>query len=223
MNYAKLRDYEALYARYMDKPVTELIDLAGNVEGKVVWDLCCGGGALSAECLGRGASKVISVDGCADMTSRLKATDEIVKASEQGLFRLEIADVRSYIPVSIAPSPDFVFCRQAVNYWLDKDSAKELALRMAPGSVFVFNTFNKKPSEKPLVKEYVHKDIEYVEVSWLVLPDMVHHVQIRKGMAPHTTSFRWIAPGDYWAMLGPWYDIDVKNTDATSLYRCVRK
>ena len=62
MSYHEMDVYESLYAKYLEKPVSEMIDVAGNVEGKVVWDLCCGGGAIAHECCVRGASRVVAVD-----------------------------------------------------------------------------------------------------------------------------------------------------------------
>lgn len=222
MNYPGIKNYEELYARYLDKSVSELIDLAGDVTGKVVWDLCCGGGALSRECLKRGASGVIAVDGSSEMTSRLRDEAD-ANGCWDGRFRLEIANVRNYVPVSIAPNPDFVFCRQAVNYWLDEGSASELALRMGPGSVFIFNTFTKAPPEKPMVKEYEYKGFHFVEVSWLELPDTVHHVQIREDAEPHVTKFRWIPPSEFVTMLGRNFTMKECGRDRTGLWRCERK
>jgi SAM-dependent methyltransferase len=222
MSYANINAYEVLYARYREHPVSDLIDLAGDVKDKVVWDLCCGGGALSGECIRRGAAKVIAVDKCGDMTSRLKYAAQNTGCWD-GRFRLEIAEVQNYIPVSIAPTPDFVFCRQAVNYWLNDRAARDLASQMGKGSVFVFNTFNRKPPEKPIAKEYEYEGHNFVEVSWLALPDVVHHVQIRQDMPPHITAFRWIPQSEFIRMLGSAYDVEVKERGAASLYRCVRK
>lgn len=222
MKYAEIGNYESLYARYLDRPVSDLIDLAGDVKGKVVWDLCCGGGALSRECLSRGAAKVIAVDKCGDMTSQLRK-DADDTGCWDGRFRLEIAEVQNYVPISIAPNPDFVFCRQAVNYWLDEGSATELARRVGKGCVFVFNTFNEAPPEKPLVKEYKHDGVNFVEVSWLEQPDTVHHVQVGEGMEPHVTRFRWIPPSKYIRILGGFFAIQVVERGRASLYRCERK
>ena len=220
--YARIDDYEDLYARYLDKPAAEMVDLAGDVKGKVVWDLCCGGGALSAECLKRGAATVQAVDGCSEMTNKLRLAFDGSKDVLAGRFRLEVADVEPWLRYSLADRPNFVFCRQAVNYWLNGKTVRSLAGRMGNGSVFVFNTFNTRPAEKPSVKEYGRGGDSFVEVSWLVPPDTVHHVQVRNGMAPHVTAFRWIPPSEYLALLGQWYNVDIGESGGTSLYRCVR-
>ena len=220
MRYPSIATYEDLYARYLDRPVSELVDFAGDVKGKVVWDLCCGGGRLAGECLRRGASFVLAVDGSPEMTYNLR---HAFTAKPDKRFRLEVADVRNYISLSMAETPDFVFCRQAVNYWLDEMSAGDLAERMPKGSVFAFNTFTNCPSEMPTTKKYTFKGHEFVEVSWLVLPNTVHHVQIRDGLEPHVTTFRWIPPSEFIRILEPHFSLTGHGRDKTGLWRCERK
>jgi len=220
--YIDIADYEVLYARYLEKPVSELIDLAGDVKGKVVWDLCCGGGWIAGECLKRGAAFVCAVDACSAMTRKLRTA---LASSNEVMGRrisLDVVFVDEWLYCDVESKPDFVFCRQAVNYWLNEGTVARLSERMAPGSVFVFNTFRFKPPVKPVVKEYDHGGASYVETSWLVEPDTVHHVQARSGMAPHVTTFRWIAPSEYMEFFGNGWDVAVTERRATSLYRCVR-
>ena len=221
--YAKVEDYEALYARYLEKPVSDMVDLAGDVEGKVVWDLCCGAGALSGECLRRGAAKVHAVDACPEMTYRLRMSFMGWQDALGGRFRLEVADVESWFRCAYADAPDFVFCRQAVNYWMNERTAAALAASMGKGSVFVFNTFNNKPLLWPTVKEYEFGGKAFVEVSWLVPPDTVYHVQMREGMGAHQTEFRWIPSEEYERLLGPSFEVEETRRGASSTYRCVRK
>ena len=214
--------YEKLYAAYVDgRDPGELIDLAGDVKDKVVWDLCCGTGKLSIECIKRMASSVTAVDVAYPMMKPLsKSFSELPKAKQKRL-KSAYTTVQGFLSCRYH-SPDFVFCRQAVNYWLNKDMAKLLAENMKPGSVFVFNTFHSKPMRKPKTKEYTHDDRWFIEVSWLV-GDTVHHVQVRDGMEPHLTSFRYISPKEYERILGPYFAIGLLRKGNTSLYRCVRR
>ena len=93
---------------------------------------------------------------------------------------------------------------------------------MAPGGVFAFNTFNRKPSEKPRVLQYELEGHSFVEVSWLV-GDIVHHLQAREGMVPHQTSFRWFSPESLREMLKPYFVVIEIRHEKTSLYRCEKR
>ena len=125
---------------------------------------------------------------------------------------------------------DVVFCRQAVNYWLWDDMAARNVARIAKrgSGKFIFNTFNTKPSEEPTVKKYEMGTAlstewsKYVEVSWLV-DDICHHVQIREGMAPHVTEFKWIPPEQFQELLEVWFDIETKVDGPSTIYTCTRR
>jgi hypothetical protein len=99
---------------------------------------------------------------------------------------------------------------------------------MRPGGKFIFNTFNTKPSVQPTVKEYEMTDAcaekwyKYVEVSWLD-GDICRHVQIREGMEPHVTEFKWIPPEQFQAILEPWFDIEKVTDKYTDIYTCTRR
>ena len=220
--YPSNKTYEKLYAAYMKKrPPSELIDLAGDVNGKVVWDLCCGGGAVTVNCLERGAKKVVAVDSSMDMSKDLR--EQGLSYAMDGKLRVYTDDLRAWIPThGDMDEPDVVICRQAVNYWMNEKSAADLAMYMPPDSVFVFNTFHGKPMRKPKVREYEHDDKWFIEVSWLV-GDTVHHIQVRDGMEPHVTSFQYLSPLDFDRILTPHFAIVVQRDGNTSLYRCVRK
>jgi len=228
--------YDKLYASYIDgRQPAELIELAGDVKDKVVWDLCCGAGRLAKECVQRGAKRVFAVDVSSEMVKDMVLAGALEK---KGVLRLSIEDVQRWLgdtwAASVLPdfdvlvggppwqTPDYVFCRQAVNYWLNEESARSLAEEMKPDSVFVFNTFHSKPMRKPKTKEYVYDDRWFVEVSWLV-GETVHHIQVRDGMEAHHTSFRYISPKEYERILGPYFAIGVERKGNTSLYRCVRR
>lgn len=211
MDYPHHSTYARLYARYLAPERTEqLLDLAGPLAGAKVLDLCGGGGRLARAAARRGA-RVMLLDQSAPMAGESgvqwhQASVEEALVSAAGPFR-EVFDV--------------VFCQQAINYWLTEMTARQLAMHMAPGSRFIFNTFNKKPTTVPVVKAYAHDGLRYVESSHLV-GDTVHHVQICEGMAPHMTAFAWISPGQLRAWLGPYFALTEHLDGATSVWVCVR-
>ena len=215
MNYPSWEIYETLYARYLTRSVTEMIDAAGGVEGKKVVDLCGGTGRLAEECVKQKAGGVCLVDACPEMWGRLRGIDncpvEIFSESVQ-LFLSRC--VRQF---------DVVFCRQAVNYWLNDEIMQPLVRRVRKGGVFVFNTFNTQPSSDPMVKQYEMCDPprKYVEVSsFHPETQVVYHSQSCTGLPMHTTSFKWISPEDFHTLLSPHFDISVIRDGKTSMYLC---
>ena len=214
MKYPDKETYRKLYARYVadqGRPVADLMDLASTLRGKTVVDLCGGAGEISVEAVKRGAARTLLVDQSVDMMGESTKGVEYWRCPVEEFletFHKEVVDV--------------VFCRQAVNYWFNKDMAEMLAGCLAPGGEFIFNTFSKKPDWKPKVKEYEFNGHFFVETSWRV-GDVVHHVQCRDGMEPHTTQFKWIDTQTFYTWLHPYFDID-RNTDgATHLYCCKKK
>jgi len=211
--------YEALYAKYIHKrPVTDLVDRAGNIQGKRVLDICCGTGRLMKECISRGAAMVVGVDASADMTASLR---EWLKGNAPQHF-LHVTDVGAFLSrVSGAGTPlyDVVFCRQAVNYWLSAEYAALLSRCISPGGKFIFNTFSREPGEVPVVKEYEFQGAKFVEASWREA-NIVHHVQIRGGLPSHTTKFRWIPPSKFKEMLAPHFSTEVVSDGGTDIYIC---
>ena len=94
-----------------------------------------------------------------------------------------------------------------------------MAKVLAPSGVFVFNTFNRKPDRKPMVKEYELDGKKFVEVSWLV-GNLVYHLQIREGMKFHATAFTWLSETRLVRLLRPHFKVRVIKDGPTSLYRC---
>jgi len=198
-----------------------MIDLAGDLTDKRVLDLCGGAGEIALECVSRGASHVTLVDQCADMTD----IEPLKKAGvEVCVFEVEHY---LFIPKMESSLADVVFCRQAVNYWFDKETAGTLAKNVKPGGLFIFNTFNQRPSPEPKVKEYELEDEKgiawkFVEVSWRI-GRTVHHVQIREDMEPHHTTFQWIWPEFFKGILAHYFDVEVKTDGGTDIYICRKK
>lgn len=233
MNYPNAETYAKLYQKYLEhRPGKDLVELAGDVKGKTVWDLCCGSGEIGVHCAELGAKFVRCVDSGYFMTT--PAMWGLRKHESTCESKINTLTIEAILKRQDLESPDVVFCRQAVNYWMNEGSVKALAEHMQPGSVLVFNTFNTCPSVIPNVKQYEmktgeHTDLTYqvaffVEVSWYVPEtNKVHHVQIRNGMEPHTTEFDWIATDDFVRWLAPYFDIQRDNDGNTALYRCVRR
>ena len=212
--------YEKLYAAYIDgRDPVQLVDLAGDVKDKAVWDLCCGTGRISEICVERGA-EVCSVDASYGMVQPLM--EKLKAGAFNGNLAIRMEEIKTFLSDTIPFEADVVISRQGVNYWLDEECAELMAKRMPEGAVFVFNTFHSKPMRKPKTKEYTFNDRWFVEVSWLV-GDIVHHIQVRDGMEPHETSFKYISPKEYERILAPWFAIGVERKGNTSLYRCVRR
>lgn len=115
---------------------------------------------------------------------------------------------------------DVAFCLQAINYWFCDETVGMVERVLRPGGLFVFNTFNVKPPETPVVKQYDMDGDSFVEVSWSV-GDIVQHVQIRSGMEPHFNSFRWVSPDEFHATLGKYFSrVNEKVNGPSSLYVC---
>lgn len=205
--------YRKLYARYFKGDRTEkMVALAGDLSGKVVLDLCGGGGRLSAVALAAGA-KVTLVDDSNDMSETVPPG--ITRACRRA---------QSWLSSFCANDEyDVVFCQQAVNYWLDEDSAAHLGATIKPGGLFIFNTFNRKPTGVPVVKQYEHEGANFVEVSWLTGEATVQHLQIREGAPAHSTQFKWISEEQFRELLSPHFSLCEIRDGATSVWFCTRK
>ncbi|MBI4992291.1 MAG: class I SAM-dependent methyltransferase [Candidatus Harrisonbacteria bacterium] len=216
-SYPDHKTYRRLYRRFYEgRPAEKLIKIAGLVAGKNVLDLCGGDGRLSLVVVKLGAKSVCLIDRERAMVSN--------KARLHSKIKVFINTVESQLEEFMERGRyfDCIFCQQAVNYWLNDNTAKLVADVLAEGGVFVFNTFNRKPPEKPMIKKYEIDGKKFLEVSWLV-GDLVHHVQKREGLPCHITSFRWLSP-DYLAdILDTYFSVTVKKDGNTSLYRCIRK
>jgi len=208
--------YEALYAKYYSgRDIQELLQLLEPLEGSWIIDLCGGDGRLAKAALEAGASSGLLVDASKDMASAAQRYPHLlirVQPVHDALIGLRMRGARY----------DRVVCRQAVNYWLNESAAGLVSRVLKPGGIFAFNTFNEKPTTLPRTKAYEYGGHSFVEISWLV-GDMVHHVQVRDGMEPHCTSFRWIPPEEFHALLAPHFEVEEHREGKTSLYKCTRK
>ena len=218
MKYPKHDVYEKLYEKYLDpESLKILMDLAGDMKNKQILDLCCGTGICTKEALVREAHHVTMVDEERDMipaiffySGKTTVYDNPIKTS-----LISLKKDYQYFDVAI--------CRQGINYWFNSEIIYLLADVIRTGGVFVFNTFNTRPSETPKIKQYHHKNVSFTEISYVDPTNMVHHVQIREGMAPHVARFQWIAPESFDLFLGGHFNIEKMTRNRTDYYKCVRK
>lgn len=215
--YPRSEVYRELYKRYYSgRDVQELLALLAPLTGMTVLDLCGGEGQLTFNALQKGATAAVMVEEEPLMVSPTIGLNPRV--------RILYDDVRRALKHLGANKLKFdrVGCRQGVNYWLDQQSAGLLADVMPSGGVFAFNTFNRQPPTTPRVLEYMLEGKSFVEVSWLV-GEVVHHLQVREGLAPHCTLFQWLPPAKLQTILEPYFAVLETRDERSSLYRCVRK
>jgi ubiquinone/menaquinone biosynthesis C-methylase UbiE len=225
MSYPTFKEYEILYAKYRDRrSINELVDLAGDLSGRTVADLCCGNGEIGLECHKRGASTIALVDSGIDM---LPWPNDLPK---------EVRVVKCPVEKFGIQGIDVAICRQGVNYWLTEQTALLMARLINKGGVFIFNTFNEKPPKDITVKEYDYKKNKYVEVNYM-RGDMVYHTQICNSpdleAGTHSTQFRWISPKEFEEWLSPYFHIERQTPliaeyfnepveGKTDIYKCIR-
>lgn len=211
VKYPRFEVYEELYKRYFNKGVDYLVDEGNISDDDKVLDLCGGNGRLTRK-LATIAKDVTYVDQERDMIP-----DDL---ETQGVKVINMS-VQDFVD-SNKSKFNKVFCEQAVNYWLLHIDVKKFSEILTKDGLFIFNTFSSKPSEKPMIKEYVIDDISYLEISYLV-DNKVNHVQIREGFEPHFTVFDWISEEKYKELLGEYFDIKIIDNGKSALYICRRK
>lgn len=209
--------YRALYLRYLTgRDASELLELLQPLKLMRFLDLCCGEGQLTRGALEANVRHAYMAD------------------AEPKMLPLEakLSPFANMLPFTVERALEYfrvqrmyferVACRQAVNYWLTPQTAYALHNVLSPKGIFAFNTFNAQPPKKPRVLEYELEGHSFVELSWLV-DDTVHHVQVRDGLPPHRTSFRWISPEQFRDILDPYFTVEEIRKGKTSLYRCIKK
>jgi SAM-dependent methyltransferase len=223
-----------LYARYLDSTKTKrMMAWAGPLKPKRVLDACGGGGEITLAAI-EDAALVVYVDQEEKMLSpRLKGIRR--EAAARGYtgevprnLMFSIEPIQLFLS---SPPPNFttglggfdvVFCQQAINYWLNPETAKQLAALMKSGGVFIFNTFANRPPKEPFVRQYGLNGRHYVETSWMVEDDMVHHVQVASGLSPHTTIFKWMSADTLKTILSPHFHVTYKKMDQALYVKCTK-
>jgi len=187
--------YECLYRDYLDINQKHLLpkhllELAGMKEGYRVLDLCAGPMArASRAAIEMGASYVASVD-INPMILQIQG-----KTWTHAKVEPFCEDAYGYMEYAHIPKNEkfnIVICQQGINYWISPDSIGKLfGLMKREFSVFVFDTFNQEPPDKPNTKEYEIDGKKYVEMDWKI-KDKIHHVQAVEDLPPHYTTMNWI-------------------------------
>lgn len=216
----KRANYYTLYAAYVDGGThpDKFLSYASPLRGKKVVDLCAGDGRITRSALEAGAERVFMVDRDTDML------DPELIGHERVYFEYGRNTEWALNVIPKFTTVDAVFCRQGVNYWLDRaEYGGRLAKLIAPGGVFVFNTFKLRPPERPRVKQYELNGRRYTEVSWVVGSSSVHHIQICDDMAADYTHFDWLPPVQLKDWLSPFFDVTVEEGPTTALFICHRK
>lgn len=211
MKYPKYDDYEKMYKRYFDKGVDYLVNVADVNKDDKVLDLCGGNGRLTRKL------KTI----CDDVSYVDQEKDMIPDTLENEEIKVYNYSIQDFVNINDVKY-DKLFCQQAVNYWLLHIDIEHFSKIFKKGGLFIFNTFSKKPSTKPMMKEYKIDDINYLEISYLV-GNEVNHIQIREGYEPHFTKFDWISEDEYKKILSPYFDIEIDDSGTSAVYVCRRK
>jgi len=211
MKYPKYYIYENLYRRYFLKGVDYFIKEADLVSDDRVLDICGGNGRLSKELI-KFTSNVSYLD---------KEKDMIPVELKQLGVEVYNDSIENFID-NANQKYTKVFCEQAINYWLLNVNVKKFSDLFEKDGVFIFNTFSNKPSNKPMIKEYILDDKNYLEISYLI-DNKVHHIQVCEGYEPHFTVFDWISEEQFKKLLSPYFDIEIKNDGKSSLYICKRR
>lgn len=211
MKYPKYNDYEKMYKRYFNKGVDYLLEHANLKNTDKVLDLCGGNGRLT--------KKLKTI--CQDVSFLDQETDMIPKNLESLGIKVYNTSVQNFVN-STTNKYDKIFCEQAVNYWLLDTNIEKLSNILNKDGLFIFNTFSKKPTQKPMIKEYTIDNIDFLEISYLV-ENMVEHIQIRTDYKPHFTEFAWISKEDYERIMSPYFNITIYDNGRSALYICQKK
>lgn len=208
--YPKYQTYEALYKRYFKRDVKELIDLANISNNDKLLDLCGGNGRLTKELI-KLSNNVFYLDQEKDMIHG--------ELSLQGI-KVYNCSIQDFIDTS-SNKYNKVFCQQAINYWLLNIDLKKFSNIFEHDGIFIFNTFKNKPTEEPMIKQYIIDNVNFLEISYLI-NNKVHHIQIREGYEPHYTTFDWIDKETICDILNPYFKIEIIEDKATLIYKCKR-
>ena len=211
MKYPSYVEYESVYKRYFLKGTEYILNKVNISKKDKVLDLCGGNARLTRELIKY-----------SDYLSYLDREKDMIPSDLKDLgIRVYNEDINEFIKHN-KEKFDKVFCMQAVNYFLSNIDMSLFVNLFNKGGIFVFNTFNSKPSNIPSIKEYILDNESYVEVSYLV-NDEVYHTQIKENHFPHFTRFKYISRSKYIEILCDYFDVEVYEDGKSSVYVCTRK
>ena len=208
MKYPSYEEYNFRYKNYLKRDPSELFKNI-TFDKKVLLDLCGGNGRLSIYAKNQGAD-VTYLDQELDMTPF-----ELLK----GVSILHMSVEEFFASSSI--KFDIIACQQGINYWFDPKIIESIYYGLNYDGVFIFNTFNKKPSEIKKTKIYSIDGKEYKETN-ILIDNIVYHTQECEGII-HTTEFKWISPETFNSILIEYFDLSIFIDGPTSIYHCRRK
>ena len=227
MKYPNYNDYRAMYQKYINREnLLDMMDLVDDYKDKNFMDICAGDGAATREALKRGAKYSLIIDQEPDMLAidlREGRKDICLHQYDVEKFLYQKESDYDKLTNSSCHFFDVIFCRQGINYWYKPKHMHQLAKWMNDGGVFIFNTFNKKPTRMPMVKEYEIDGFNFAEISYLVGKETIHHVQIRDRYPPHLTKFKWISEEDFKNGLIGNFDYEIRRKNNTDVYICKKK
>jgi SAM-dependent methyltransferase len=182
-------EYTLLYARYMSRD--KLYDFLDIQKDELVLDVCAGVSLRLSKMAAQKGAIVFALDEC---------YSEDFTTPNQNIILIK-NKLQNY---QFGCKFDWIACQQGINYWFGENSIYQLYKSLKHNGKFVFNTFNKKPSSVPTFKEYEIDGVKFGEAFQLV-GNVVHHFQMREGMEPHFTKFRWIDPEEFRSVLSPFH------------------
>jgi len=206
-------NYEQLYARWLVNP-GRLLDVADYQPGMKVLDLCGGTGAVSLECVRRGADP-----------DTLTLLDLNPRCQDMRIHQLQgdanhLGDVFGEAQPDCHGRYDRIVIRQAAAY-LDWHVFMVMWLRglLAKDGVLVFNTFRRP---RWSLQTYKFNGRRYFEASWY-FGRTVYHVQASPGLGWDMTKFRWFSEEDMRRRLDRFFNVAVLTNDKTQTWLCTRR
>lgn len=203
-------DYDRLYARWVQVNPGGLLDLAQYQPGEEVLDLCGGTGAVSRECLRRGASpKTITL---VDLNPRNPPLGIRVWQGNANDLSLVFADNQRY---------NLVVCRQAAAYldWTPR-MVRSLWNTMAKDGRLAFSIFRKP--KRFSVKTYLFGGRQFMEAS-ARLGRTVYHLQLSDENILDVTRFRWYKPMELYKVLSPYFHVEWVEDGPSIRFICRKK
>lgn len=207
MMYPSKGVYEFLYAKYIEKEF-KFEFLNYDYKNKDVLDLCGGAGYVSMYMDKIGAS-VDYFD-----VSKIMISNEVKYNSKIN---------KIYGSISSTPLEkkyDYIFTKQAINYWLKEIDITKIVDNLKPNGKFIFNTFDLK-DKTYIEKEYEINKLNYKEISE-VHNGKVFHFQYCNNIE-HRTIFDVITKKEFLEILSPYFNIEIIENNNSFYYICEKK